>query len=424
MYSQSNNFSNVHSDFMEHWLFDQRNLWPGQFRTRKQFELMQKMEEQLNGMEGRPIMQKYLEKVTEVTRNVLGIKYEVIEVNGYNRNYKVIIPYSDGLMSIIRQNPTTVVQFGDRKAGKTVGVWTMAWEEYNSLKETEEGVEIYFMGEADAITNSLKNYASSLHSTNEIRKFSDHIIKRRTAELPEFTGKNQIDIFNEITETTSSYKGMLNDAIEIALHSERVRHEGRWMFFNAPRIPALNINFRESPNQLFYHLTKDNMKYAEEMVRDPWKPIIYLTSMLKIGQSLSIYSLLPYKDPEDPDRTYTTAIDFFEPRPPAWLLDVIEGAKAIELKHLGEVQFMRRDDARRKWTVPDKDVIQEEKFVFRLKDAMNSGKFPGADWNAVYGAIVDWKQMGLSKRKACEANKISMNTLITLEKKRFLQIFD
>ena len=81
------------------------------------------------------------------------------------------------------------------------------------------------------------------------------------------------------------------------------------MFFNAPRIPALNINFRESPNQLFYHLTKDNMKYAEEMVRDPWKPIIYLTSMLRIGQSLSIYSLLPYKDPEDPDRTYTTAID-------------------------------------------------------------------------------------------------------------------
>ena len=423
MYSQSNNFSNVHSDFMEHWLFDQRNLWPGQFRTRKQFETAQEIEELLNEFNDKPYLQMALDNQMQIARET-GMRFEILTVPGFDRNYKVLIPYSDGVTSIIRNEHTTVVQFGDRHAGKTVGAWTMAWEEYTSLKETEQGVEIYFMGEVDAITNSLKNFASSLHTTQEIRKFADSITKRRTADLPPITDKNQIDIFNEVTETTFSLKGALNDAIEIALHSERVRHEARWMYFNSPRIQALNINFRESPNQLFYHLTRDNMKYAEEMVRDPWKPIMYLTSMLRIGQSLAIYSLLPYKDPEDPDRAYTTAIDFFEPHPPAWLLDVIEGAKAIELKHLGEVQFMRRDDARKKWTVPDKDVIQEEKFVFRLKDAMNSGKFPGADWNAVYGAVVDWKQMGLSKRKACEANKISMNTLITLEKKRFLQIFD
>lgn len=423
-YNLSSNFANVHSNFYEHWLFDQRNLWPGQFRTRKQFESMRRIEELLNETENRSFIQRYLEDLGNVARNVLGIRYEVITIPAFERTYKVVVPYSDGVTSIIRKNPTTVVQFGDRNAGKTVGVWTLAWEEYNSLKEMENGVEIYFMGEADAITNSLVNYASSLHTTQEIRKFADCVIKRRTAELPPFTGKNQIDIYNEVTEATFSLKGMLNDAIEIALHSERVRHESRWMYFNAPRIPALNINFRESPNQLFYHLTKDNMKYAEEMVRDPWKAIMYLTSMLRIGQSLAIYSLLPYKDTAQPGKVYTTAIDFFEPRPPSWLLDVIEAAKTIELKHLGEVQFMRRDDAKKRRKLPEKDVIQEPRFSFHVKDAIESGDFPGADWDAVYGAIMDWRQNGMSKNEACDANHVSKNTMIKLEKMRLLQIWD
>ncbi len=330
--------NNSHSNYEEHWLYDQRMLWPGQFKYREQFELAQKIEEIMLNSPDRPILQRFAEDRLRYANSSLGMNAEVMEISGYQRKYKIILPHNSGVMSIIKADPTTVAIFGDRKGGKTTTSWTISWELYNSLKETREGVEVHVFGDVDAITQSLKSYSQKPNVPQEIVQFAESVTEHKDYEMPEITGRNQIIIYNEVGESTSSKRGMASENLEIVLRSLRVRHERRWMIHNIIRPQTVDITLREAPIKIIHHCTQDNMASIENGMRDPWKSFAWRTSGLRPGQAIAIYSLLGYQAPE---KIYTTAVDFYGPHPPMWLMDVIQAGKTLEVKHADEIEFMR-----------------------------------------------------------------------------------
>jgi len=410
-------FSNQsHGNFMEHWLYDQRMLWPGQFAYRDEFEYVQIAEEQLLRNRGNRNMERlWLHKLK--FGKAFGIDIEVLPVSLFDQDpYYIVLPHSTGVMSIIKQDPTTVTVYGDRKAGKTVTSWTIAWELYNSLKETKEGVEIYVAGDADAITKALKAYSKRVDAPPEVVRFANVIQERTTYEMPESTGRNQVLIYNEIGEDVSSKRGMARENLEITLRSMRVRHERRWMIFNVIRPQLIDISLRESPIQIFHHSTKDNMASLENMVKDPWKPIMWTTSGLRPGEALAIYSLLGYQVPE---KVYTTAIDKFSPKPPAWLLDVIQAAKGMEIEHANEIEFMRNRGGKQS-KMPKGDVIRDQAFTLYVKSIRDN--YPRINVEDVYHFLIDWQVRHLSKRTACTNNHVHVETVNELIREGFIQL--
>ena len=407
-----------HSNYEEHWLYDQRMLWPGQFNYREQYDLAQKIEEVLLNSSKMPILQKFAEDRLRYVNSNLEMNVEVMEINGYQRNYKILIPHNSGVMSIIKADPTTVAIFGDRKGGKTTTSWNISWELYNSLKETKEGVEIHVFGDVDAITQSLKSYSKRTDIPSEIIRFAESVTEHTDYVMPEITGRNQIIIYNEVGESTSSKRGMASENLEIVLRSLRVRHERRWMIHNIIRPQTVDITLREAPIKIVHHCTQDNMASIENSMRDPWKPIAWRTSSLRPGQAVAIYSLLGY---QAPDRIYTTAVDFYEPHPPQWLMDVIQAAKSLEVRHADEIEFMRPRGEGKSRKIPKGDIIKDEKFTIYIKAIVESKEFPYVDITSVYWTLVDWKIKHIPIKEACSKNHIAYRTIRGLEDKGFIE---
>jgi hypothetical protein len=402
-----------HSGYEEHWLFDQRMLWPGQFHYKEQYDLAQKMEEMLLDSRDKPILHQFAKDRLRYVKSNLEMDFELLRIDGYQRTYEIILPNSTGVMSIIKQDPTTVAVFGDRKGGKTVTSWNIAWELYNSLKETKEGVEVHVFGDADAITKALKAYAKRTNIPSEAIKFAEVVTEHTDYEMPEITGRNQVIIYNEVGESTSSRRGLATENLEIVLRSLRVRHERRWMIHNIIRPQTVDITLREAPIKIIHHCTQDNMASIENMMRDPWKPIAWRTSGLRPGQAISIYSLLGY---QVPDRIYTTAVDFYSPHPPQWLMDVIQSAKAFEQEHSTEIQFMRHENNLKK--MPKGDVIEDQTFTMYVRKIRE--EFTRVNVEDVYWFLIDWKVRESTKKEAAEKNHVSLVTIRDMEDEGYI----
>jgi hypothetical protein len=402
-----------HSGYEEHWLYDQRMLWPGQFQYKEQYDLAQKIEEMLLDSEDKPILQQFAKDRLRYAKANLAMDFELLKIDGYQRSYEIILPHSTGVMSIIKQDPTTVAVFGDRKGGKTVTSWNIAWELYNSLRETKEGVEVHVFGDADAITKALKSYARRTDVLPEAIRFSAVVTEHTDYQMPEVTGRNQVIIYNEVGESTSSRRGLATENLEIVLRSLRVRHERRWMIHNIIRPQTVDITLREAPIKIIHHCTQDNMASIENMMKDPWKPIAWRTSGLRPGEAISIYSLLGY---QVPDRIYTTAVDLYSPHPPKWLMDVIQSAKNFEQEHSTEIQFMRRENNLKK--MPKGDIIEDQTFTMYVRKIRE--EFTRVNVEDVYWFLIDWKVRGSSKKEAAEKNHVSLVTVRDIEDEGFI----
>jgi hypothetical protein len=407
--------SQGHYGFEEHWLYDQRMLWPGQFTYKEQYDLAHNIEEKLLEFYDKPILRRFLLDRLEFAKFQLGMEMELLEVQGYDRTYDLILPHSTGVMSIIKQDPTTVAIFGDRKSGKTVTSWNIAWELYNSLKETKEGVEVHVFGDADAITKALKEYTKRVDAPVEAVRFANVVEEHRDYVMPETTGRNQVLIYNEVGESTSSKRGLATENLEIVLRSLRVRHERRWMIHNIIRPQTVDITLREAPIKIIHHCTQDNMASIENMVRDPWKPFAWRTSGLRPGQAVAIYSLLGYQVPE---KIYTTAVDLYFPKPPLWLLDVIQAAKGMEIEHANEIEFMRNREGKQS-KMPKGDVIRDQAFTLYVKSIRDN--YPRINVENVYHVLVDWQVRHITKTEACAKNHISITTITDLIDEGFIQ---
>ena len=393
-----------HSGYEEHWLYDQRMLWPGQFQYREQHDLAQKIEEMLLDSQDKPILQQFAMDRLRYAKAHLEMDLELLRIEGYQRSYQIILPHSTGVMSIIKQDPTTVAVFGDRKGGKTVTSWNIAWVLYNSLKETKEGVEVHVFGDADAITKALKSYATRTDIPFEAIRFAEAVTEHTDYEMPEITGRNQVIIYNEVGESTSSKRGLASENLEIVLRSLRVRHERRWMIHNIVRPQTVDITLREAPIKIIHHCTQDNMASIENMMRDPWKPIAWRTSGLRPGQAISIYSLLGYQVPE---KIYTTAVDFYSPLPPQWLLDVIQASKGLEIEHADEIEFMRQKGKDRK--MPKGDIIRDQAFTLYVKAIREN--YPRVNVEDIYHFLIDWRVKHISKAEATSKNHTTRLTV-------------
>ncbi|MEM3192982.1 MAG: hypothetical protein QW292_13045 [Candidatus Parvarchaeota archaeon] len=391
----------AHLGYEDHWLYDQRMLWPGQFGSVTQYQLMKSLENMLY-IYPTGLMHDYALQRLAWIRTNLGLRFEILRVQGLKRTYEIILPWSNGVMSIIKKDPTTIAIFGDRKAGKTVTSWFLAWELYASLKETKEGVEIHVYGDADAISKTLIEYSARSDIPDAVKGFANVVTEHKDYEMPEITGRNQIIIYNEVGEATSSRRGLAKENLEIVLRSLRVRHERRWMIFNIIRPQTVDVTLRESPIKIVHHCTQDNMASIEAMVREPWRPIAWRTSALRPGEAIAIYSLLGY---QVPDKIYTTAVDLFAPRPPRWLLDVIERSKTYEVAHADEIEFMRHREIK----MPKEDVIIDQTYEY---DVVRSRKeFQKVSPEKVWKVLMDWKVRGEGKKKAAEKNGIALKTL-------------
>jgi hypothetical protein len=408
--------SSNHSNYWEHWLYDQRMLWPGQFKYREQYELAQKIEENLLKFYDKPILQRYMEDLLRFANANLDMDIEVLEINGYQRNYKILLPHTSGVMSIIKADPTTVAIFGDRKGGKTTTSWNIAWELYNALKETKEGVEVHVFGDVDAITQSLQLYSRRAGISPEIVRFANVVEEHRDYEMPEITGRNQIIIYNEVGESTSSKRGMAKENLEIVLRSLRVRHERRWMIHNIIRPQTVDITLREAPIKIIHHCTQDNMASIENTMRDPQKPIAWRTSALRPGQAIAIYSLLGY---QASDKIYTTAIDFYEPHPPGWLMDVIQAGKSLEIQHADEIEFMKPRGEGKQSKMPKGDVINDQAFILYVKSIREN--YPRVKVENIYHFMIDWQVKHIPKYKARLNNHVDSRTIDDLIDKGFIQ---
>ena len=414
-----------HNGFYESWLFDQRMMWPGEFQSDAQFQMVQKIEDMLFEHRDDPVLKQGAMEMFDLAAGQLGMDLELMTVHGFDSekrgvNYNVVIPHGRGWLSIIKQTPTTVAIYGDRMAGKTVTSWTIAWELYNSLKETKEGVEIHVFGDVDGISDSVKEYAGKEGTLDEVRKFSSAIQKHKDFRLPEVTGRNQVIIYNEINEGTTSKRGMAVDNLELALKSFRVRHEHRWMIFNIIRAPMIDITLRESPVKIVHHCTQDNFKYVIDGFQDPWKPFGYRSSSLGQGEGIAIYTLIG----QDVDgRKGTAAIEGIEPHPPDWLLECIERSKETELEHVDEVEFMKRDKDRVR-KAPDDEIIREQKFTIyrdKLQEAQKIGRFPKIDLNVIYWTMMDHTARRIPIKKSCSKNGIAYQTILDLRDEGFVE---
>ena len=414
-----------HSGLFETWLYDQRMMWAGEFGSKSQFELAQKIEDMLFEHGESPVITSAAKTMFETATGQLGMDLEMMTVRGSDssgkwRDFKIIIPHGRGWISIIKQDPTTIAIYGDRKAGKTVTSWTIAWELYNSLKETKEGVEIHVFGDVDGIANSVNEYASRETTPEEIKRFAIVIRKNDNFEFPPVTGRNQIIIYNEINEGVTSKRGMAADNLEVALKSFRVRHEHRWMIFNIIRAPMIDITLREAPVKIIHHCTRDNFQYIVNGMEDPWRPIAYRSSSLGQGEGIAIYSLMG----QNVDgRKGTTAVEGMEPHPPDWLLQCIETSKETELEHVDEVNFMKRDKDRVK-KIPDEDTIREQRFTIyrdKLREAQDMGRFPKIDLNKVYWTLMDYTARKIAIKKSCSKNGIAYQTILDLRDEGFIE---
>lgn len=405
--------------YVLHWLYDQRMLWPGQFPLRKMYEVVSNAEEILLQSRNNPLRYSYAENMVGYLNAFMGQRIELKEISLYGQKYPVLMPHGNGVLAAIKQDPTTVAVFGDRKGGKTTTSWNLAWELYSSLKETKEGVEVHVYGDVDAITLSLKTYAKRQDADPKAGRFAGTVIEHPDYELPEITGRNQVIIYNEVGESTSSRRGMATKNLEISLRSYRVRHERRWMINNIIRPQSVDITLRESPIKIIHHSSLDNMSALEEMVKEPWRPFIWHTAGLSIGHALSIYSLMNYNDPGKMDKTYTTAVDLYDPHPPKWLLSVIETGKSMELQHADEIEFMKPRDERRK---ERGNIIKDQSFTFFKKKA--SEEFPRTDMENIYRYLMDRFGKGLKNSKALKKNHISYHTIKDLEDLGYIKYND
>lgn len=414
-----------HSGFYETWLYDQRMIWEGEFESDTRFQLAQKIEDMLLEHRDDRVLNEGAKEMFAFATGQLGMDMELMKVHGqdstmHGTDFPVIIPHGRGWLSIIKQDPTTVAIYGDRKAGKTVTSWTIAWELYNSLKETKEGVEVHVFGDVDGISDSVKDYAVKDGTPDEVKRFAIAVQKHTDFEFPPITGRNQVIIYNEINEGITSKRGMATDNLEVALKSFRVRHEHRWMIFNVIRAMMIDVTLRESPVKIIHHCTQDNFRYIVDGFQDPWKPFGYRSSSLGQGEGIAIYSLMGH---DVGGRKGTTAIEGIEPHPPDWLLQCIESSKETELEHADEVNFMKRDKDKVK-KIPDGDVVKEQKFsIFRdkLREAQEIGRFPKIDLNKVYWTLMDYTARRIPIKKACSKNGIAYQTVLDLRDEGFIE---
>lgn len=410
---------NQHYGLYESYLYDQRMLWAGEFQNDHQFHLAQKIEEMLYTNWDNPILSAVAHKMFDYATSELGMDMEVMKVPGMNRlgkfrDYEFIVPYGSGWLSSIKREPTTISIYGDRHAGKTVTSWTIAWELFNALKETERGVEIHVFGDVDSICDSIKEYASKKDVPSAIKQFGLAIFKHTDFKFPEPGQRYHIIIYNEVTEGNTSKRGMASDNLELALRSFRVRHEGTWMIFNIIRDKMVDVTLREAPVRIIHHCTLDNQKYIREGLQKPWEPFAERSSSFRTGEGLAIYSLLGHETGND--RVGTNAVEGVETKPPDWLLECIEDSKKIEAQHVNDIAFMKKDKDRVR-KAPDDDVIHDQGFsIYRdkIREAQEVGRFPRVDPDKVYWALMDYKGNHVPIKKACSKNGISYQTISDL----------
>ena len=407
-----------HTGFFEAWLYDQRMLWEGEFSSDSQYRVAQKIEDMMFEHRDDPVLRGAARKMFDYATSELGMDMEMMTVHGLDStghpaDFPVIIPHGRGWLNVIKQDPTTVAIFGDRKAGKTVTSWTIAWELYSSLKETKEGVELHVFGDVDGICDSIKSYAEKEETPPDVKAFARCIRKHTDFTFPESTGRNQVIIFNEINEGITSKRGMARDNLEVALRSFRVRHEHRWMIMNIIRAPMIDVTLREAPIKIIHHCTRENFQYIVDTMEVPWKPFAYRSSSLGQGEGISMYTLMGHTIGE---RKGTTAIEGIEPHPPEWLLQCIESAKETELEHTDDIAFMQKDKDRIR-KAPDGDVVQDQGFsIYRdkIREAQEVGRFPRVDLDKVYWVLMDYKGKHVPIKKACSKNGIAYQTLVDL----------
>ena len=356
-----------HNPDEEHWLFKQRMLWPGQFGDPAIFDRVRSEERDLlkNKLLKTNSLDLFEHAVDNLSRQFK--EWFILDEDGRagviadSYNYSIFLPYSNGILKIIKLQPTPIVIFGDWGSGKTNTGWSLGFDLWRYLKEFKEGCEMHVYGDADAITETIIEMHPEIND-QELTEFSDVL-----SEHFEFDPKNPDDwpqnsrrkilYFNEGFEAGNSRRGMSSENLFLAFKVWKVRHESTWPIFNVIKPSSIDSVIRESPVKIIHRSTYENMAALVNVTPQYWRQIIELASSLRQGQTIAIYSLLPYTRQHPEEEPYTTAIDRFNVDRPSWMSRILERAGPKEPEHALKISYMV-EERRKKKTVKNRNLIE------------------------------------------------------------------
>jgi hypothetical protein len=408
----------------EAWLFDQRNLWPGQFADRGIYEMIRLKEEQL--LRGKALGKVSTEHFEKFIRD-LSTRYPKWFEGGKiidSYNYSVFLPYSQGVFQIIKLQSTHIVIFGDWGTGKTISAWTIAYILWHYLREIGEGCEIHVWGDADALVETIKTEAAKTGDAELIAFANDleeHLEPPSEETWPKST-KKKIMIFNEMNEEGNSRRFMSTANIQLAMKIWKERHSGEYPIFNVITPTSLDLILRGGPVRIYHHTSLDNTLALERLLPPSWRCIADETTQLREGEAIAIYSLYPYTKKHKGSENLSTAIDIVRIIPPPWLLEMVKLAKFREAEHGLKITYASksRKGKKEKKEVQNPDIWYSKKKWFHIDYAEGRRRHPRLNFKKVLEVATEWIENGVPINVACADIGIGVSTIKALVNEKIL----
>jgi len=339
-------------------------------------------------------------------------------IDGYN--YSIFLPFSQGVFEIVKLQPTHIVNFGDWGVGKTISAWTMTYVLWHYLREIGEGCEVHIYGDADTITETIKEMAGKIGDP-ELVAFSYDIVEHfepPTEETWPQSTKKKVMIFNEMNVAGNSRRGMSSANIELAMKIWKERHSGEYPIFNVITPTSLDKIIRGAPVSLYHRTSVDNTMALERSLPPSWRCVADETMQLMEGEAIAVYSLFPYVKRHKSEGNLGTAIDIVHIKPPSWLLKIVDVAKTKEGEH--GMKILYGPKAAKKKKDEDAEILWGKRGWYHIMLAEGRKKHPHLNFKKVFTFGREYFENGVPLHVACRDIGISVSSIKNLMKEKIL----